>query len=387
VVDRLARFELIKGEAELRYQAGQADRVGQLGLSVAAEEPRWAAWWHVTASSDSRESISKAARVAAGWTPTNPDTWNILGHSEPDSSDDQRLRMFRRAVGIAPDFPLWSCNYATMLIKAGSREQARTIAGRFASGGPQQVATAEAIMAMVQASEGKFLEAFERSRRALLGLETFGLVEMSDPHLLRTAFGTASILGRSRTLADKFAQRFVLPEPTRLAQGHFAPSWAADACAVASPEIAAQCFARLGELVRDGWFIEGLLPGTDGYLEGGERFSRGDFAAAAAAWRPLVAGGYGSANLTAAAFDSIGEYEIASSIDAKYLQYAELYHGATMAHVREARRAVIRKDIDRARELAQQVIDAWSMADVEVLVVDEMRELLAKLSPENPRKQ
>lgn len=55
-----------------------------------------------------------------------------------------------------------------------------------------------------------------------------------------------------------------------------------------------------------------------------------------------------------------------------------------MSHVREAHRAAAKKDFTRARELAQTVIDAWSVADAKVPYVDEMRVLIAALPKPPP---
>jgi hypothetical protein len=60
---------------------------------------------------------------------------------------------------------------------------------------------------------------------------------------------------------------------------------------------------------------------------------------------------------------------------------APLYHGASLATLRSARRAAARGDHAAARRYAQQVIDAWASADVEVPAVAEMRALLTKLPP------
>jgi hypothetical protein len=47
--------------------------------------------------------------------------------------------------------------------------------------------------------------------------------------------------------------------------------------------------------------------------------------------------------------------------------------------VREAHRAHRRGDLKEARRLAQQVIDAWSVADEELPAVQDMRRLLGAL--------
>jgi eukaryotic-like serine/threonine-protein kinase len=54
-------------------------------------------------------------------------------------------------------------------------------------------------------------------------------------------------------------------------------------------------------------------------------------------------------------------------------------NGATLGHVRAARRAYARGDRARARELAERVVKAWSVADDEPPALAEMRRLLVKL--------
>jgi hypothetical protein len=76
-------------------------------------------------------------------------------------------------------------------------------------------------------------------------------------------------------------------------------------------------------------------------------------------------------------FDSAGEPELAEQIDNELADRA-FFHGISAALPRMAKRAFARGDKARARELAQKVIDAWSVADVPVPAVDEMRKLLLR---------
>lgn len=75
------------------------------------------------------------------------------------------------------------------------------------------------------------------------------------------------------------------------------------------------------------------------------------------------------------AFDRAGDAATASAIDAPLLSNRG-YNGATMAVVREARRAAARGDKDKARELAQRVVEAWGEADAEVPLLAEMRAIV-----------
>jgi hypothetical protein len=79
-------------------------------------------------------------------------------------------------------------------------------------------------------------------------------------------------------------------------------------------------------------------------------------------------------------FEHIGESSLAARIDAIKMRY-RYFAGLSDATPREAQRALARGERARARELAQQVVDAWEVADVVVPAVAEMRALLAKISP------
>ena len=78
-------------------------------------------------------------------------------------------------------------------------------------------------------------------------------------------------------------------------------------------------------------------------------------------------------------FDRTGDYDLADRVDEQALATAGPYNGADLAYVRGALRAEKRGDYERARKLAQGVIDAWSVADETVPAVADMRRLLARL--------
>ena len=142
------------------------------------------------------------------------------------------------------------------------------------------------------------------------------------------------------------AERFVLADPLQAyAHGHFALLFAADACAEASHPIALRCFEKLRALARDGWFLEGRIATTDARLDGAERYARGDFAGAAAAWRTLVGAGNALPDYVSVGLEKAGEPELASENDKRLLAHRSAFNGATMAHVREAHRAAKRRDL------------------------------------------
>jgi hypothetical protein len=85
----------------------------------------------------------------------------------------------------------------------------------------------------------------------------------------------------------------------------------------------------------------------------------------------------GLADFLVDVFDRGGMPEMAEELDRPRVDDKEL-HGATLATLRAARRAWLRGDKTRARELAQRVVDAWKLVDTSVPGVPEMEALLAK---------
>lgn len=333
----------------------------------------------MTGSTYKKNGFEIGARAVAAWTPTNPDGWNMLGYGESESTEEQRLRMFRRAVELAPDLPLWSLNYTVQLLLAGQPSRARSLAARLSGGGPQQHVAAETILAWIDLSNARFSTAYTRMFGAMMQLESFGFIERAGVQLVPSLLVAGTLLGREQEAADAFAQRFVLANPNRLARGHFALRDAGNACALASGPVAIRCFERLRSLEKSNYFVEGQVSTTQDLLDGAERFATGDLQGAVKAWRSLISSGSPIPGYASAALDEAGEHDLAANSDARRLRFARLYHGATLAHVREAHRAFDRKDYERAREMATAVVDAWSPADTKVAAVGEMRALLHKL--------
>ena len=282
----------------------------------------------------------------------------------------------RRAVELAPELPLWSLNYATLLLNAGQRERARSLAGRLSSGGAQQRASAEAITAMIEASEARFRAASARASAALAELNTFGLIEMADGRLLGTTLTAARLLGSVSDVADAFAERFVLADP--LAPRH-GPLRAAvrGGCMRGSVSSDRPALLREAEGAGSRWMVSRGAHCYDGCALGRSRAIR--------SWRlrgcgcsVAHAGRRGNAlpDYVSVGLEKAGEPELASENDKRLLAHRSAFNGATMAHVREAHRAAKRRDFDQARLLAKAVIGAWSVADAKVPAVDEMRKLL-----------
>jgi hypothetical protein len=231
----------------------------------------------------------------------------------------------------------------------------------------------------VEASEARFGAALTRARRALeISRDDAGWVRAQRFEAGWHALELASLLGRTTEIADLLVQRFLDPEPPPLdASAFLVPRRVPAVCAVASAAVSARCFERLREL--RGRLSGGITPETDAFARGAELYARHDLVAAANAWRPLLRGSDALISVLpdamADAFERAGYPELAEQVDAAERARAGEFNGATLAHVRAARRAARRGDAALARTLAKQVIDAWSVADEVVPAVAEMRRL------------
>jgi len=133
------------------------------------------------------------------------------------------------------------------------------------------------------------------------------------------------------------------------ASGRFVPGRVASLCALAPPEVARRCFERLRGLIAGGHFPEDpRMPSTN------------------------------MRNLLPEAFDRAGEVELAEHIDEQMLSSKGPFNGVGLAHFRKAKRLLARGERPRGEELGRRIINAWSMVDVPVPGVAQMRALLAK---------
>jgi hypothetical protein len=153
----------------------------------------------------------------------------------------------------------------------------------------------------------------------------------------------------------------------------------AQVCVYASRPVAKRCFSRLRDLIKAGYFREGSVGSSSELIDGAEHFAQGDYAGAVAHWRPLSGNYTALPPVASEAFDRAGDPETAEKLDEAARSLAAETNGASMAHVLSARRAMARGDKVKAKKLAQEVVDAWSVADAPVPAVGEMKALLKKL--------
>jgi hypothetical protein len=154
-------------------------------------------------------------------------------------------------------------------------------------------------------------------------------------------------------------------------------------CLLAPRAVGQRGIARLQALFASGYF-HGSFAGLDQVLAGAAPYVRGDYAAAAKAWRALTMhpGGwevqiFGTPLVDA--FEHAGEPELAISVDTALVAKRGRYNGIDPAYARGALRASKRGDKETAKRLANDVIAAWQGADEPVPAVAEMRKLVARL--------
>jgi len=375
--DRYALTMIGSIEAGSRHGLGEIDLARELFLRTIERNPRNAQWRLLSWLASETSWAHVGARAVAAWQPGDPSSW--LQEMTRDASSADQLQAYQRAVLLAPEVPFYSIELARQLVIDGQPMRARTLAARMADGGRDAVFGAEVILATVDASEAKFAKAAKRAQAALLGLERFGNVYDGSHTLIQVANDLVSILGTGPEWHDAFARRFVLADPPRLVGQAMVPIVAAEACTQATLAVAKACFARLRALVAQGYFTEGRPGDLDVRFNIAERFALGDMKGVAEVHRPYLA--TLTLGFAARAYDAIGDHDAAQRVDGGAFRWRALFGGATRAHVRAAKRAVITKDYDAAQKLAQTVIDAWGVADVPVPNVAEMKALIASLPP------
>src|SRR5262249_27684657 len=156
------------------------------------------------------------------------------------------------------------------------------------------------------------------------------------------ALELAGILGRAAEMADELVQRFVDPDPTVLeGTASLVPMRVPAICALAHAPASARCFKRFQALWRQ--LSGGITSDTEAFTRGAERYAAGDLMGAAEAWRSLLGGSMVLASVLpdamAEVFESKGALELAEQVDQEVMKRAREFNGATLGHVRAARRA------------------------------------------------
>ena len=213
--------------------------------------------------------------------------------------------------------------------------------------------------------------------------EDTGWVRVQRLDIAWHALEISEILGRpaAAKMAGEIFEQFLRPDPPPLDGAHLnVPLRLPAICARASASVASRCFDRFRAL-RDS-LSGGILPETDAFTEGAERYVKGDLDGAARVWSPLLKDPAVFAQVMfepmATAFDHARQPDQVERLTAAVSERSAEFHGATLAVVRAAREAA-RRDDQQARVLAGRIREAWSVADVPVPAVEEMRRLEASL--------
>lgn len=360
-------------EASLRASAGDASRARQLALAAADLDPWDGPWGTMALSSFQGPGFQLIGRAYAAWQPEVADAWNIAGHA--DRSDlAHKIELIERAYLLGDGFPLFGGNYGQLLALAGRTEEARAVAAVLSVGAPGQRIAGYRLAAEIDLAEGKVAAAFERGEQALASLDSVGGIEKGDIALLGLHVELGVILGRNEEAAEKFFDRFVAPNPTRLDPGPFAAIGAAHACAYASREIAARCFEVLTQLLSSGWFGRGITPDTRAVVEGARAYAAGEYAMSAAAFRRVRSSMSFERSVAALAFERSGDLARADQIDPPN---PGLFGGASQSYLRAARRELARGNCQAARTLASRLVEAWSSADTTLRTVAEAKQIVS----------
>ncbi|XXY03593.1 serine/threonine-protein kinase [Sorangium sp. So ce185] len=380
---------LLAATASCLLQQSDARLASELALVAVQAEPEnplgeaCSPWGQLVATTRDTSSARSVVRAMQAWAPWDGNGWLWDAIGSADAS--HALTYARRAYVLTPFDGHVASVLADKVLATGEREEVRSVAAALSRGGyPVHQVASDLLLVRVEASEAHFDAALSRARRAMaIRPDDAGWVRVQRFEIAWRALELATLLGHAAEQADRIVEHFLDPEPPPLDGVDLGvPIRLSAVCARASELVSRRCFARFHALRRH--FAGSLLPESDKFVEGAERYARGDWRRAAAAWRPLLRQpGMFTAALADAmedAFERSGDVELVARLESAALAAgAGEMHGALPAHARAARRAAARGDGARARALADRVIDAWSAADVEVPAVGEMRKLLREL--------
>ena len=323
-------------------------------------------------------SATASIHAFQAWQPWNSYAWFEHG-LEPDPP--AAIAMLRRANDLSPFDAQVAVTLGGSLLASGDRAAARGVALALQTGGlPVHEVGSNTLLVRIEASELRFGAALARARRtAVPTARDAGWLLEQRFDIGWFALQLGELLGRDHDVADWLIATFLTPEPSPL-DSHVAtiPMRIPAICVHAStPD---KCFARYHELRSH--FAAERSADTDGLLAGAERYVAHDYAGAAASWRVLLSGKLALASALTSAmvdtFERTNAPDLAERIDQAEMLHADVLGGATLAHVRAAKRAAARGERARAKDLAAHVVTAWQLADEVPPAVAQMKQLVAR---------
>jgi hypothetical protein len=335
------------------------DRARTLLLSLVEREPEAPGPWYTLAS------MSPGAGFFRSWELWMPWMWYWGGWLTRADPVEDRMRYARRNYELRPG----SANGLLLVdysLEAKRLDDARAIASRYdAAGDAQGHMLSEMTLARID-------ERYARFGAALTRLRAVACVDEAQTdasaRLLDWLLALSDVMGKAREVADEWIDAHLADDGGVWADYSIKKD-VLGVCLRAERARGLRCLERAAESVR--YEPEKLGP----MIAGARRFVLGDVAGAMQAWKPLARDLPGF--VPVAPLDAAGFGEATDAIDASYGQ-TTAYAGITCATPHVAKRALARRDRERARELAQSVVDAWSLADVDVPAVAEMKRLLAE---------
>lgn len=365
------KLELLRAEALLRMLAGERGPARALALAAALEAPQDAPWSVLAHTSFGRPEFKTVSRAQCAWAPEVADAWNIAAFVDTD--DSERATWLERAHLLSNGFPLYAGNYGTWLLIDGRLDQARAVIARLRIGSPGQRIAGSRLLVELALAEGRILGAYEEAWRALGELSTIGSIETGDIAIVAHVIELGVILGKGPETAERLANEFVFVDPPRLDPGAFSRPAIAHACAYAERGVAENCFARLEELTKRGFFPIRDTGDAASYVEGARAFAAGHFEASAAAFRRVQSELGAKASVAALVLTQLGDVERANTMDPPR---PGTIGGISLSHLRAAKRAFASHDCNKARGLAEGALRALNRVDVEFKAMDDMRHIV-----------
>jgi serine/threonine-protein kinase len=361
--DREGRALLFEIEAQIHEMHGDLERAGESVLRSIHEDPKAidgfsSAWQHISWL----HATSNAAGASIAWAPWSTEAYCFRATQTDDTA--LKVRYTKRDHVLSP-YRIWTEAVAEYLLYDGKRDEARAVSAE---------ANSDALRVLIDASDARFGHALARAKDALA--QTAPSEAYAAMYAAANAAQVALILGRDADFVAPLVPKYV----DHAGEVDVLTAWLiARSCVLAPRAAATACIAKLRELAGTRLMFLQDAGTFDGFV----RFAARDWAGAAAAWRPFAAHPTWQLDdvrdLVSTAFERAGEDDLSARIDAPALARPGRGNGVELAWVREARRAAKRGDAAPARKRAQEVIDAWSVADVEVPAVREMRKLITRL--------